>query len=217
MKPELAAEPLPRRIVTGLSKVSVALRHRAQAGAGTRHLTPLQGAILAALHAGPGQRASALAERLAVTLPTISDSVRALVAKRLVERRRDPADARAALLHLTPAGRAEGRRAAGWPDFLAAAVDALSEDEQEVFYTGLVKMIRALQERGDIPVSRMCVTCTHFRPHVRDSATHPHHCAYVDAPLAARELRLDCPEHDPAGDAARDAVWARFTLKGAPR
>lgn len=156
--------------------------------------------------------------RLAVTLPTISDSIRVLVAKKLVDRRRDPGDARASLLHLTPAGRTEGRRAAGWPDFLAAAAESLSDTEQEVFYTGLVKMIRTLQERGQSPVSRMCVSCTQFRPHVRESATHPHHCAFVDAPLAARELRLDCDEHDPAGDADRDAVWARFSLsKGAAR
>ena len=44
------------------------------------------------------------------------------------------------------------------------AVDELSPDEQAAFQRAIVKMIRAMQLKGDIPVSRMCVSCTWFRP-----------------------------------------------------
>ncbi|MGH8510685.1 MAG: hypothetical protein ACREU8_04680, partial [Gammaproteobacteria bacterium] len=38
-----------------------------------------------------------------------------------------------------------------------------------------------LQERGEVPISRMCVTCQHFRPGVYDDPDTPHHCAFVNA------------------------------------
>ncbi|MGK3991591.1 hypothetical protein WME99_51570 [Sorangium sp. So ce136] len=79
----------------------------------------------------------------------------------------------------------------------------------KAFFSGVVKMIRALQEQGLVPLSGMCVTCTHFRPNVRAGAS-PHYCAFVDAPLATEQLRLDCPEHELAAEAARRDLWERF-------
>jgi hypothetical protein len=92
---------------------------------------------------------------------------------------------------------------------MAAAVSELSGDEQRAFFSGVVKMIRSLQEQGLVPLSGMCVTCVHFRPHVRAGET-PHHCALVDAPLAGDDLRLDCPEHELAAEAQRRDLWAQL-------
>jgi hypothetical protein len=91
----------------------------------------------------------------------------------------------------------------------ATAVHELAPDEQRAFFSAVVKMIRSLQEQGLVPLSGMCVTCTHVRPNVREGAS-PHHCALVDAPLALAQLRLDGPEHMRATDAERLAAWERF-------
>jgi hypothetical protein len=91
-----------------------------------------------------------------------------------------------------------------------AAVDELTPAEQEVFLRGLVKMIRTLQERGEIPVSRMCVTCRYFRPNVHPDLSTPHHCAFVDAPFGDRQLRLECADHEPAPVEQAERAWARF-------
>jgi hypothetical protein len=77
----------------------------------------------------------------------------------------------------------------------------MSEGEQAVFLSGLVKMIRTLHEGGPIPTNRMCVTCVHVRPNVHEGPT-PHHCACVDAPMAPSHLRLDCPEQVEAPEGA---------------
>jgi hypothetical protein len=92
---------------------------------------------------------------------------------------------------------------------MAAAVADLSAEEQRAFFSGVVKMIRSLQDQGLIPVSGMCVTCVHFRPNVRPGAT-PHHCALVDAPLATEQVRLDCAEHELAAEAPRRELWEQF-------
>lgn len=201
------AETTAQRIATGLHKIGLAMKHQAWQQANEEGLSATQGQILAALVGSP-ETSSELARRLGVTLATVSDSVSALVDKGLVTRSA-PTQGRARLLVPTARGRAVGARAKAWPEFLADAVRALDPAEQEVFLTGIVKMIRSLQEQGLVPVSGMCVTCTHFRPHVRPGPA-PHHCAFVDAPLAAGDLRLDCGEHAPQPESDRARRWREF-------
>jgi len=202
------------RIAQGLSRIGVALRHEAWEHGVERALTPTQGQILATLAGAPRGRlpAGEIARRLAITAPTVSESIAALERKGLVTRRRADHDARSVECMLTPRGRREGRRAAEWPDFLAEAAAELSDYERAVFLRGVVKMIRSLQVRGRIPVQRMCVTCTHFRPNAHPGRDQPHHCAFVDAPLGDASLRIDCPDHDAADDLTAERAWSLFIL-----
>jgi DNA-binding MarR family transcriptional regulator len=202
-------EPLPARIATGLHKIGLAMKQQAWQQASEEGLSATQGQILAALVADGPLTGSELGQRLGLTLPTISESARVLVDKKLVSKGPDPRHPRASLLTPTRKGASLGARARAWPEFLAGAVHELAPEEQRVFFSGVVKMIRSLQEQGLVPLSGMCVTCTHFRPNVREGAS-PHHCALVDAPLALTQLRLDCSEHTRASDAERLATWERF-------
>jgi DNA-binding MarR family transcriptional regulator len=204
------SEPIERRIATGLHKVGLAMKQQTWLQAAEDGLSPTQGQILAALAMDGPLTATEVGKRLGVTLPTISESASALVSKNLVERSPDPRHPRASLLSLTPTGKERAARATAWPEFLSAAVSNLSELEREVFLSGLVKMIRALQQDGRIPTNRMCVNCTNFRPNVYEGAT-PHHCALVDAPMADTHLRIDCPEHVEATLEDQAKTWERFT------
>ncbi len=196
-----------KTIVNGLAKIGLVLKHHAWRRAGRRGLTPTQNQILAALQAHPGaaMSLSAVAEALAVTAATASDAVAALLAKGLVRKTRDSEDGRAVLIALTAKGRREAARASEWPDFLVGAVDSLSPAEQEGFLLALIKMVRSLQEQGRIPVARMCVNCSYFIPNRYSDPRRPHHCAFVNAPFGARELRLDCPDFDAAAEPAQRA------------
>ena len=209
---EQSEAPLAHQVTAGLSKLGMALRTQAWRDAGPRGLTPTQAQILALLRASAGPlRLSAVAEGLAVTLPTAGDAVRVLIAKGLVAKGRDPADARAVALALTDTGRQAAEAASAWPDFVLAAVDALTLGEQAALMRALVKMVRTLQERGEIAPARMCVSCRFFQPYAHpEDAERPHHCAFVDAPFGDRALRVECPEHEPAAphDAARR--WEEF-------
>jgi DNA-binding MarR family transcriptional regulator len=208
---EQNSEPLEQRIATGLYKVGLAMKHQAWRQAAEEGLSPTQGEILAVLSTAGAMRTSQLARRLALSTPTVSISVRTLVEKNLVEKSPDDRDARTSLLRLTPEGRRNGTKALGWPEFLACAVTEMSRPEQEAFLLGLMKMIRVLQEKGQIPLTRMCVSCRYFRPNVHPGDK-PHHCALVDAPMGPRHLRVDCPEHEVAPAEQRAAAWARFTI-----
>jgi len=205
-------EPIARRIARGLARVSVAIRSRAWREGVSRGLTPTQGQVLALLRFQPDRAAtlSAIADGLAVTPATASEAVRVLEAKGLVAKEPGLADRRARVVALTPRGAEEADRVVQWPDFLAAAVESLDPDEQHVLLRSLVKMIKALQDRGEIPVARMCVTCQYFRPNVHPGRSRPHHCAYVDAPIGDADLRLDCPDHQAADPERADGIWRAF-------
>jgi DNA-binding MarR family transcriptional regulator len=203
------SEPLAARIATGLHKIGLAMKQQAWQQASEHGLSATQGQILAILVADGALTGTELSERLGLTLPTISDSVRALVSKQLVTKSRDPRHPRASLIQPTKAGKVLGTRARSWPEFMAEAVQGLSVLEQRAFFTGVLKMIRTLQEQGLIPISGMCVTCQHFRPN-QHTGDLPHHCSFVDAPIGPHQLRLDCPEHEPSAAEIRQKLWAQF-------
>lgn len=207
---DASSEPLDRRIATGLHKLGLAMKHETWAQASDQGLSPTQGQIISALALEGPLTGTELAARLGVTLPTISDSARVLVEKGFADKRPDPRHARASLLTLTAKGRSAAARVSGWPDFLTAAVDVLTPVEQRAFFAGVVKMIRTLQVEGRIPTSRMCVSCKFFQPNAHDGPA-PHHCAFVDAPMAPEHLRIDCAEHGEAAESQRQAAWRRFT------
>lgn len=201
--------PIEQRLATGLYKIGLAVRLQERLLANTEGLSPTQAQILALLLAEGDQNATELSAAIGVSLPTVSDSVGTLVAKGLVEKRPDPAHHRAARLVLTRAGRASARQAAGIPEFLAPALATLADRQQEQLLTLLLLVIRAMQENGQVPVQRMCLTCTHFRPDAH-AGDYPHHCTLVDAPLAAGHLRVVCEEHDLASAADQAARWQQL-------
>jgi DNA-binding MarR family transcriptional regulator len=211
-------QPLDKKVTIGLAKIGIALKQQAWAEAGGRGLNPTQGQILALLRANPdGLRLGALAEQLGVTPATTSDSVTSLQRKGLVTKEPTAGDGRGVVVRLTPTGSREAAAAAAWPDFLLEAVSELSTDEQAAFLRALVAMIRTLQEKGRIPVARMCVSCRFFRPFMHDDPVRPHHCAFVDAPFGDGELRLDCPDHITASVDQADQNWQIFRNFSDPR
>ncbi len=204
-----------RQLVTGLTKIGLATRQRAWAGGESSGLTPTQGqALVVLLQREPGYiRLTELSSALAISQPSASVTVRALIDKGLVERGPVADDRRAVALSLTEKGRIEAARAMTWSDFLIEAVDVLNESEQAVFLRSIVKMIRSMQEKRQIPVSRMCASCEHFRPNRYPGSELPHHCAYIDAPFGDRQLRLDCPEFEAAKPSLAAANWELFTSR----
>lgn len=209
----IAPDPVRRRVMMGLTKISLVLKSHAWQKAAPQGITPTQGQILTTLQRAPeGLRLTGLATELGVTLPTVSDAVSTLVEKGLVRKKRAMDDGRTLVLKLTAKGKRLAERVSAWPDFLMETVDDLTMEEQEIFLRGLVKMIRRLQEKGMIPVARMCVTCSFFRPNTYDDPQRPHHCGFLDAQFGDRNLQIECPEHDAAPEQASQQNWSAFLI-----
>ncbi len=207
------------RVLVGLSRIGTVLRSQAWEGAADTgiHPTQAQFLIFLARSRSEGMRLTELADRLAVNRSTASESVSALERKGLVERERDPEDGRAVRHRLTPAGKEAAVALAEWPDLLLEVVEDLEPEEKGALLRLLLKLVRALQLRGEIPPQRMCVTCRFFRPNVHGDPDLPHHCGYVDAPFGDGQLRLECAEHEPADPVAAASIAEAFSGLALPR
>jgi len=206
-------EPVVTQLVAGLERIGLAMKSRTWRREGRSGLGPLQRQVLAVLQSQPKHVAqvSQIAEELAVRLPTASEAVATLERKRLVRRRRSKSDGRVVTVELSAKGLRVGSGNPQKPSALITATATLSPREQASMLTGLIKLIKSLQDQGEISVARMCVSCRYFRPNRYDDPAKPHHCDYVNAPLGDMTLRTNCPEYESAPKGQADAAWAAFS------
>lgn len=206
--PEIGAAT---QITTGLFKLSLVLRHQAWKDSGKRGLTPTQSQILTLVSALDSEVSiSTVTQQLSITKGTASEAVSALERKKLLRKVPDAADGRAVVLKLTAKGSRKAQQSAQWPDLVVTAVNALPNAEQGAFLRGLTGLIGKLQESGAIPTSRMCAQCRFFRPNLHPGQDKLHHCTFIEAPIANFDLRIDCPEMEPAPDELQPQLIEAF-------
>ncbi|MCA9215485.1 MAG: winged helix-turn-helix transcriptional regulator [Planctomycetales bacterium] len=208
---EATDAPLSHKLGHALNRVQVAMRAESWEACGQNGLNPTQGQIVVLLgqRAG-GLRLRELADELAVSAPTISDSVSTLVEKGYVRKTKAKDDARAVTVRLTATGKKLVAKLDAVGETIETVLSALPESEQIQLYRTMLRMVRELQSAGKIPVARMCVTCRYFRPNVHHDPERPHHCALVDAAFGDRTLRSDCPEHETADAHLAEQNWKSF-------
>jgi len=206
-----ASDSVTTRLREGFERIALVLRSDLWIASGKAGLNPTQAQALALLaeRAG-GLRAKEIAAHLAVSPPTIADTLAALERKGLVARAQDPADARAMRVILTDEGQKVGRALAQSKSQVTMALAMLSPDQQADLLLSQIRIIRSLQLAGAIPEQRICVSCRHFRPNAYPGAAQPHHCAFVNAAIGDRDLRLDCGEHEAADPSIQSVNWMVF-------
>lgn len=203
-------EALSKRVTAGLLRMGTALRSHAWEGAAMAGLTPTQGEILTLLLArGVPMRLGEIAEDAALTSATVSEAVSTLESKDLVEKRRDVNDGRALALRLTARGKTAAKKASQWPNFLTTASETLNEKERAQFYRTLLKLVFTMQERGDMPSQRMCLTCTHFEVNARGKGSYS--CNHFNATYDDSRLPIDCNAHEEADIATQRKVWKLYS------
>lgn len=201
-----------------LARVQVATRAESWEEFGQRGLNPTQGQILTLLaRRKSGLRLSEMAAEMAVSAPTVSESVRVLVGKGYVSKSKAKDDARAVALQLTASGRRLVKRLDSVSGTVQTVLASLPANDQVQLYRTMLRVIRELQVTGKIPVARMCVTCRYFRPHAHPDNDRPHHCALVDAAFGDPTLRSDCPEHETADQHLAAQNWESFVSRSSRR
>lgn len=186
---------VPAKIVDALDRLARGHRKFRQSIASRHGLTPLQLDLLLTLAAGPPPDpvVGLLAAELGVTQPTVTDSLRTLESKGLVSRDRRIGDRRQTGVTLTGSGAAlvEGSKRADRE--LLNAITGMPLSAQEEALEVLLGLIGHMVSSGVIEVARTCVTCRFHR-----RANGGHRCTLLAVDLPVSELRVNCPEHEPA-------------------
>lgn len=182
-------------------KLAVALERLAQAqrvmlweASAPLGLSPTQGLILLHLYRREPtvRRVGVLAQTFNLTPATVSDAVRVLVAKGLLERKTG-ADRRIQELELTPQGLQHVQRLERWDAPLRQALQILTSEQQQSLYSLLLPLLAQLVNAQVITVARMCLLCQYFQ-----ADADRYYCNLLHKPLTSSDLQIECPDFSPA-------------------
>lgn len=192
-------EALPHRLATGLARVAVAMHLAADdPAAGLERTLAQQQLLLLLSRRRGGYTLSDLAADAGMTAPATESSIGTLVREGLVVMGPAGAAAWDVTVTLTDRGRAHAPELLHWASDLLAEFRKLDESGQRQLLHVVTGHIRRLQQQGQIPVVKMCLTCRFFDGYAHPGTADPHHCRLVDAAFGHQLLRLRCPEQEPA-------------------
>lgn len=139
----------------------------------------------------------ALTRYLGATKGTISQTVKSLERKKLIEKSERPGEKRSVVLRLTEAGSAMMAKDP-W-SALARTLDALGGKTRRRMDRGLAEVLAQEITRRLDPSFGACTTCRFWRAEGRpDDARGPHLCMLFDEPLSEKEAMQICIAHEPA-------------------
>jgi DNA-binding MarR family transcriptional regulator len=192
------------KLVAGLERLSQVFRVLLWDRAHEHGLSPVQARVLLDLRfrAEGGRRVGALAEQFSLTAATVSDALTTLVEKGFVTKVPDPDDRRARIVQLTAEGEERADTLSTWAEPVREQLRRLGTERKTEAMTLVMELIAELEEADLISRARMCRTCRFFGENAHDDPDAPHHCNLLDLPLGPGDLRMDCPEHEPAESAA---------------
>ncbi len=185
---------ITEKIFSALERIHTATRSALQTTVHQHGMSPLQAQILLYLCQKNVSNTSHLADYFKVTKPTISDAVKTLISKKLLNKTPLPNDARAFHLTLTTSGRKEAKIIASYATPFLQSVDEQTTEEKNALWGALLHLVHTMESQGLIPHNRMCFSCQHF---IKNTSNHTYYCGLMGKPLAVTNLRIDCNEHKP--------------------
>lgn len=179
------------KIVASLERIAQAFRVLLWNESKEFSLSPIQIQVLIFLlhHSADKRKVSYLADEFNITKATVSDCVKALERKHLIEKHTEPHDTRSYVIQLTEQGRDIAARTSYFAKQIQVPIEELPDADKNVLLANLLEIIGHLNKTGVISIQRMCLTCQYY------NSENGHFCGLLDQPLADVELRIDCPEH----------------------
>lgn len=185
---------LEPKILNGLERLAESLKALLWEKAKAHGISPIQIQILLFVpdHHPDLSNVSNLAKEFNVTKATISDAVKVLLQKGLLEKDLSPVDNRRYNLAITPTGKKLVNDLSEYSLPVQEEIGTFEKHELASLFRTLSKLIYQLNQSGVIQVQRTCYTCAHYRGDRKSR----HYCALLETKLKSEEIRLDCPEFE---------------------
>lgn len=192
--PENQNKIIDGKIVSALERISEAFRVLLWEKAKVVKLSPIQIQILIFIkfHRSEFCTVNYLAEEFNMSAPTISDAVKVLIEKQLIKKVNALDDKRKVYLYLTGKGEKLIKELSSFVDPLFKSISQLKQIEKESLLGSLLKIISDLNSKEIVITQRMCFTCTHLQ-----KENGKFYCNLLEMNLKLKDLRVDCPEHQP--------------------
>lgn len=197
---EFQQEDITSKTVVGLERISEAFRVLLWEHAKVIGLSPIQIQLLifVAHHDEKLCQVSYLAREFNMTKPTISDAVRVLVNKELLDKQPSSDDGRVFAVALTHQGSVVVEQTQHFANPIKAALDTLEPSAQRQLFGQLSKLIYMLNQTGILTVQRTCFACRFYEKKPKQDF-----CHLLRKPLRDQDIRVDCPEYEPRPSGSR--------------
>ncbi len=183
---------LESKIVVALERISEAFRVLLWQQSKEFGVSPIQIQLLIFidLHQQDYCKVSYLAQEFNLTKATISDAVKTLEQKQLIEKITDEADSRSYSIKLTFEGSEMAKKLQLFANILKSPIEKMPAFQKNELWQNLMTMIISLQKAEVITLQRMCFNCTNYQ-----HKNNTHFCNLLQKTLQNEEIRIDCPEH----------------------
>ncbi len=194
--PEKQQQDTTSKVVAGLERISEAFKALLWEKAKTLGLSPIQIRILlfVAYHKEVLCNVSHLANEFNITKPTVSDAVRILDKKELIIKDFSSSDSRSYTILLSTKGKDMVVQTENFADPLKRQFEGMPSKELNTLFGHISKVIFGLHRTGILSVQRTCYGCVFY-----DKQQGKDYCNLLDTSLAAKDIRLDCPEFELKG------------------
>lgn len=184
---------LTSKIVVSLERISEAFKSLLWEYAKNIGLSPTQIQILifVAYHKDELCTVSHLAHEFNITKATISDAVKALNKKELINKEYSQLDSRSYTISLSNKGKEVVVKTDDFANPISTEVDKINTIELEILHKSLIKVIYNLNKTGILTVQRTCFACRFYK---KDGKKH--FCSLLNTVLLDKEIRVDCDEFE---------------------
>lgn len=183
------------KITSALERISQAFRIMLWEKSKELALSPIQIQIINYIssHSSELITISKLAEIFDLSKATISDSIKLLEKKDIIQRTQREDDNRIQKVILTPYGEEISRHTLTFTAKLNKIIEEFSYEEKNNLYLNLLKIIYQLNRSDVITIQKMCLSCNFYN---YEPLSNIHYCQLLKTNLKVDELRIDCPDYD---------------------
>lgn len=191
--PENQNKDLSNKVVAGLERISEAFKVLLWEKAKTLGLSPIQIQILIFInyHKIEFCNVSHLAKEFNITKPTISDAVRVLLNKELIEKVISTSDSRSYAIQLSDSGKTMVLETENFALPLKNQLNDIESADLVSTFKTLSKLIYKLNQNGVLTVQRTCYACKFYQKN-----GNLHFCNLLGKELLNSEIRIDCGEFE---------------------
>ncbi|MFX0095987.1 MAG: MarR family winged helix-turn-helix transcriptional regulator [Candidatus Hodarchaeota archaeon] len=179
-----------------LERIAQIFRSSLWAHAKKENLSPIQMQFLMHIASHPGRYStvSQIAREFNLTQPTVSDAVKSLEMKKLIQRIHSRRDKRKHLLTLTHEGQKLTRKLKHWIDPFNDSLKGYSLTEKKKVLDFLLRFLSSLGEIGLLQNLRSCFSCDYFMKNGSANEENSR-CVLRNVPLNGIDFRLNCPNY----------------------
>lgn len=186
---------LDYKIVAGLERLSQVFRILLWEKAKEHSLSPIQIQLLIFIqhHSEEKTTVSYLAQEFNITKPTVSDAVKVLEQKKLINKITDIGDSRSYTIRLTESGQKIVAETENFANPLTAMIAKAKDSDKKILWQNISELIIQLNKLEVISVQRTCFNCKHF-----ETKDKTNFCNLLNQKLDTQDIRIDCGEFEMA-------------------